>query len=198
MSDMVRRIAVALILVALTAGPAACSSSAERATPTNSTTTSASTSTASTAASTSTAATPSTPAAGSSAPTTIPGPQTGWPGPSLRPDGTVPVAPFNAFVDTSRATWRKSPLRTSVEFLQLDDTAALTTTVRVTTNPDSLQQAEVIVTADGLLDDSVRATRFELQLARRSDASWRLTSARWSQKCQPNRGHQDFTPALCV
>ncbi|MDQ1447235.1 MAG: D-methionine transport system substrate-binding protein [Actinomycetota bacterium] len=197
MSDMVRRIAVALILVALTVGPAACSSSAEQTTPTNSTTTS-STAGASTAASTSTGATPSTPAAASSAPTTIPGPQTGWPGPTLRPDGTVPIAPFNAFVDTSRATWRESPLRTSVEFLQLDDTGARTTTLRVTTNPDSLQQAEVIVTADGLLDDSVHATRFEVQLARRSDASWRLTSARWSQKCQPNRGHQDFTPALCV
>ncbi|MDQ1457645.1 MAG: hypothetical protein QOH28_3265, partial [Actinomycetota bacterium] len=134
MSDMVRRIAVALILVALTAGPAACSSSAEQTTPSKTTTTS-STAGASTAASTSTGATPSTPAAGSSAPTTTPGPQTGWPGPSLRPDGTVPIAPFNAFVDTTRATWRQSPLRTSVEFLQLDDTAARTTTVRVTTNP---------------------------------------------------------------
>jgi hypothetical protein len=196
MSDVVRRIAVPLTLVALTVGPVACSSSAEQATPTNSTTTS-STAGATTAVSTSTA-TPSTPAAGSSAPTTIPGPPTGWPGPSLQPDGTVPIASFNAFVDTSRATWRQSPLRTSVEFLQLDDTAARTTSLRVTTNPDSLQQAEVIVTADGLLDDSVHATRFEVQLARRSDASWRLTSARWSQKCQPNRGHQDFTPALCV
>ena len=196
MSDVVRRIAVPLTLVALAAGTAACSSSAEQATPTNSTTTS-STAGASTAVSKSTA-TPSTLAAGASGPTTIPGPQTDWPGPSLRPDGTVPIAAFNAFVDTSRATWRQSPLRTSVEFLHLDDTNALTTTVRATTNPDSPHQADVTVTADGLLDDSVRATRFEMQLARRSDASWRLTSARWSQKCQPNRGHQDFTPALCV
>ncbi len=195
MSDVGRRIAVVLLLAAVMVGPAACSSSAEQATPANSTTTT-STAAASPAASTSTATTP--PAASSSTPTTIPGPQTGWPGPSLRADGTVPVAAFNAFVDTSRATWRQSPLRTSVEFLQLDDTTAVTTTVRVTTNPDSLRQADVVVTADGLLDDSVRGTRFEVHLTRRSDTSWRLTSARWSQQCQPNRGHQDFTPALCV
>ncbi len=195
MSDVVRRIAV--VLVALAAGPAACSSRAEQATPANSTTTS-STAAASTAVSTRTATTRATSAAGSSAQTTIPGQQTDWPGPSPGADGTVPIAAFNAFVDTSRATWTQSPLRTSVEFLQLDDTTAFTTTVRVTTNPDAPHQADVVVTADGLLDDSVRATRFEVQLARRSDTSWRLTSARWSQQCQPNRGHQDFTPALCV
>ena len=108
MSDVVRRIAVPLTLVALAAGTA-CSSNAEQATPTYSTTTS-STVGASTAASKSTA-TPSTPAAGPSVRTTIPGPQTDWPGPSLRPDGTVPIAAFNAFVDTSQATWTQSPLR---------------------------------------------------------------------------------------
>jgi hypothetical protein len=68
----------------------------------------------------------------------------------------------------------------------------------VTTNPESVDQADVVVTLDGLLDDSVRATRFDVHLTRQSDQSWRIDSARWSQQCQPNRGHQDFTPALCV
>jgi hypothetical protein len=197
MSDLARRIAVILLLVALTAVPAACSSSAEKATPANTTTTS-STAAASTSASASTATMPSTPRTGSSGQTTTPGPPTSWTGPSRRADGAVPVAAFNALLDTNHATWTRSPLRTSVEFLQLDDTTAFTTTVRVTTNPDARDRADVIVTADGLLDDSVRATRFEVHLARRNDASWRLTSARWSQQCQPNRGHQDFTPELCV
>jgi hypothetical protein len=197
MSDMMRRTAVVLLLVAFAAVPAACSSSAKQAAPANTTTTS-STIPASTAASARTSTTPSTPAPGSSARTTTPGPETGWPGPAPRPDGVVPVAAFNAFLDTNHATWTRSPLRTSVEFLQLDDTTAFTTTVRVTTNPDAREQADVVATPDGLLDDSVHATRFEVHLTRRSDASWRLTSARWSQQCQLNRGHQDFTPELCV
>ena len=110
----------------------------------------------------------------------------------------MPVAAFNALLPASNAAWTHSPLRTAVEFLQLDDTTVRTTTVQATTNPDSRQEADVVVTADGLLDDSVRATRSELHLARQRDASWRLVSARWSQQCQPNRGHQDFTPELCV
>jgi hypothetical protein len=114
------------------------------------------------------------------------------------PDGSVPVAEFNALLDESRPGWAQSPLRTAIEFVQLDGTSASTTTVRVSTTPESPQEAEVIATADGLLDDSVHATRFDLHLARRSDQSWRLVSAEWSQQCQPNRGHQDFTPALCI
>ena len=110
----------------------------------------------------------------------------------------MPVAAFNALLEASNAAWTHSPLRITVEFLQFDDTTVRITTVRATTNPDSRREAAVVVTSDGLPDDSVRATRSEVHLARQSDASWRLTSARWSQQCQPNRGHQDFTPELCV
>src|SRR5258707_5863412 len=99
----------------------------------------------------------------------------------------MPVAAFNALLEASNAAWRHSPLRTAVEFLQFDDTTVGVTTARVTTNPDSRQEAAVVVTGDWLLDDSVRATRSEIHLARQSDASWRLVSARWSQQCQPNR-----------
>jgi len=197
MSDMVRRIDVVLFLATLAIVSEGCSSSAKTAAPANTTTTS-STKPISTSASVRTSTTPSTPAPGSSARTTTPGPQTSWTRPSLRPDGTIPVAAFNALLETSLAAWARSPLRASVEFLRVDDTNAFTTTVRVTTNPDARAQADVVVTADGLPDDSVHATRFAVHLTRRADETWRLTSARWSQQCQPNRGHQDFTPAPCV
>ena len=198
MSDRVRRIEVFLLLATLATVSAACSSSAKTAAPADTTTTTSATIPVSTTASVRTSTTRSTPAPGSSARTTTPGPLTGWTRPSLRPDGTIPVAAFNALLETNHDSWARSPLRISAEFLQVDDTNAFTTTVRVTTNPDARERADVVVTADGLPDDSIHATRFEVQLARRSDATWRLTSARWSQQCQPNRGHQAFTPELCV
>jgi hypothetical protein len=34
-------------------------------------------------------------------------------------------------------------------------------------------------------------------LERAGDGTWRLRSARSLQRCQPNRGHQEFSTKLC-
>src|ERR1700694_5891394 len=144
----------AALFVVLAVGTAACGSSTKKTTP-------------------GTASTTSSTAAASTIPATTLGTTTGWTRPSLGLDGSIPVGAFNALLNTNHSSWTHSPLRISVEFLQLDDTAAFTTTVRVSTNPDSLHETDVIVTAAGLLDDSVRASRFDVHLARQSDKSWR-------------------------
>jgi len=50
---------------------------------------------------------------------------------------------------------------------------------------------------DRVLDDSVRAKRYELDFVQVGDKV-RLRAARWTQQCWPGRGHQDFSIELCV
>ena len=50
----------------------------------------------------------------------------------------------------------------------------------------------------GLLDDSVRSQRYRLELSRREDGTWTIESASWAQRCHEGRGHQDFSPELCL
>jgi hypothetical protein len=53
------------------------------------------------------------------------------------------------------------------------------------------------VLLDGLGDDSVRAERWTLEFEPDGE-SYLLTSAQWATRCQPGRGHQDFSPDDCV
>lgn len=119
--------------------------------------------------------------------------------PDFEPSGSVPVDEFNAYLESADPSWARSPLRTVLEFLSLDDPGARTTTVVMETDsPEGGDRAVVTVTEDGLADDSVRALRFVLEVERRADGSWRLLSAEWSQRCWDGRGHQDFTPEFCI
>ena len=55
----------------------------------------------------------------------------------------------------------------------------------------------VIATYEGLMDDSISAERKEA-VATYSGGVWTLGTASTTHKCQPNRGHQDFSSELCV
>lgn len=119
--------------------------------------------------------------------------------PTLESSGAIPVDEFNAYLESTEPPWATSPLRASLEFLRLDEPVALTTSVVMETHPpEGGDEAEVTVTKDGLADDSIAALRYVLEFERRADGSWRLRAAAWTQRCQPGRGHQDFTPELCV
>jgi hypothetical protein len=56
---------------------------------------------------------------------------------------------------------------------------------------------EVVAIADGFLDDSVRGERFDLSLERVADETWRVTAAKASWRCWPERGHEDFGTVPC-
>lgn len=119
--------------------------------------------------------------------------------PTLEPSGHIPVDEFNAYLESTGPPWATSPLRASLEFLRLDEPVALTTSVVMKTQlPEGGDQAVVRVTMDRLADDSIRAVRYVLEFERQADGGWRLQSASWAQRCQAGRGHQDFTPELCV
>jgi hypothetical protein len=174
----------ALALLTLAAlGVTACGSS-NKATPPTST---AATSTSTTAAATTTTI---------AATTTSAPPITNSIVPVRNPDGTMPIAAFNTWLATAHPTVAQDPARIAGEFLQLADSEAAS--VDVSTSRISAQRTDVVVTESALPDDSVHAIRSNLRLALQPDQTWRLVTATWSQQCQPNRGHQNFTTAVCI
>jgi hypothetical protein len=112
--------------------------------------------------------------------------------------GTLPVGEFNDFVAEERPAFATSALRTAVEFAHAGDGDAATTSVVAFEGPEgNASEASVVVTREGLADDSVRALRYVIALERAGDGTWRLRSARSLQRCQPERGHQEFSTKLC-
>jgi hypothetical protein len=114
-------------------------------------------------------------------------------------DGALPVEQFNDFVEEARPAFAVSALRTAIEFAHADQGQAATTSVLASEGPEGgANEASVTVTRDGLADDSVRAVRYVIELERGDNGTWRLRSAQRVQRCQPERGHQDFSPQLCT
>jgi hypothetical protein len=120
-----------------------------------------------------------------------------WNRPQARPDGTLPVSAFNDFLAGDGQEFARSPIEAVTKFLRLDNTSASVTTVRATSPGEVRNFSEAGVTLEGLLDDSVRAVRYTLELQRDAGGMWHLRAADWAQQCQPGRGHQDFSPKLC-
>jgi hypothetical protein len=119
-----------------------------------------------------------------------------WPGPPApTAGGRLPVAGFNRFLD-GRPQLARSALKAGIEFARLDRAQARTTSATARTGPEGAPPTVVAVTADGLLDDSVRTERYTLVFRKRG-AGWRLASARVAWRCWRGRGHTQFSPALC-
>lgn len=121
-----------------------------------------------------------------------------WSGPP-RPDesGHIPVEGFNRFL-SRHPDLARSPVRATIEFVRLKDPSALTTTVRAEASRlENPQEVRVTLTQDGLPDDSIRAVRYVLEF-KRAGQRWELESARRTQRCQPGRGHQRFSPKPCL
>jgi|SRR5688572_9338858 len=120
-----------------------------------------------------------------------------WNGPP-RPDesGHIAVEGFNGFLSRHPDVAR-SPVRAAIEFVRLKDPTALTTTVRSRSSQlENPREVRVMLTEDGLPDDSIRAVRHVLEF-KRTGRRWKLESARRTQRCQPRRGHQQFSPRPC-
>ena len=120
-----------------------------------------------------------------------------WSGPPA-PDesGAIVVDGFNTFL-SNHSDLARSPIRAATEFVRLKDPNALTTRVLAEASElENPSEVRVLLTEDGLADDSVRAVRYVLVFSR-TDRRWRLQSARRVQRCQQGRGHQRFSPRPC-
>jgi hypothetical protein len=129
--------------------------------------------------------------------TAPPGTWEGLPEP-LPADGTLPVDAFNAYAENAEESWERDLAATVDEFVGRDEIEAPNVSFQAVSGPEGGGPTSATLTLDGLLDDSVRARRYDLTLSRRQDGTWRIDSASWAQRCQEGRGHQSFTPARCV
>lgn len=121
-----------------------------------------------------------------------------WAGPpDPEPDGTVAVEDFAAHQEEVDEAWEGSAAMSAAEFLRLDERTATRTGIEETASAEGTGPETVVVTLDGLLDDSVRAERWTLVFEPDGD-TFTLTSAQWSQRCHPGRGHQDHAATPCV
>jgi hypothetical protein len=122
-----------------------------------------------------------------------------WPGPpKANANGSVEFAGFNEFLAGDGKEFAKSPITAVTEFLALDETSAAVTTLRATSPGEVRNFSEVSATLDGLLDDSVRAARYTVEMQRNDANEWRVRAVDWAQQCQQGRGHQEFSPQPCV
>ena len=119
--------------------------------------------------------------------------------PEAEADGGIAVEGFNNYLETTRPAFASSSLRTAIEFTNTGEGQASVTTVVAEEGPEGGgDDASVTLTREGLADDSVRAVRYVVELERGDEGTWRLRSAQRLQRCQPERGHQDFSPQLCT
>ena len=127
------------------------------------------------------------------------------PAPSLPPrlpfplpeDGTLPVDDFNAYTESVDYPWERSISAVTEAFVEAGAGEAVRRTFVSTSSDEEGTSATATLTL-GLLDDSVRSQRYRLQLTRREDGTWTIESASWAQRCHEGRGHQDFSPELCL
>jgi hypothetical protein len=88
-----------------------------------------------------------------------------------------------------------APRAVAATFLQIDlDQPGVS--VSGSTEPYPAPQVLTITTP--LADDSIAEVRYQLVLGVTDSGPYQVTSAGWTQRCQPNRGHQDFSTELCV
>lgn len=121
-----------------------------------------------------------------------------WGGPP-KPEagGVVSVDGFAAYQREVDEHWERSATMAAAEFLRLDERTAVRTTIDGKASAEGTGPQSVVVTLDGLLDDSIRAERWTLGFDE-TDGVYTLTAALREQRCQPGRGHQDFSADECV
>jgi len=126
------------------------------------------------------------------------GDEASWSGPpDPATDGTVAVDDFAAYQEDVDEPWEGSAAMAAAEFLRLDERTAARTSIEGMASAEGTGPETVVVTLDGLLDDSIRAGRWTLMFEPDGE-TYRLTEAKWAQRCQPGRGHQQFSPEPCV
>jgi hypothetical protein len=121
-----------------------------------------------------------------------------WPGPpEPAADGSASVEEFADYRADVDERWEASAELIAAEFLRLDERTAVRTTIAGVGVGEGEGPRTVVVTFDGLLDDSVRAERWTL-VFQPDGESYALESAVRTFRCHPGRGHEDFAPEPCV
>ena len=121
-----------------------------------------------------------------------------WGGP---PDagvgGVVSTDGFATYQREVDEDWERSAALASGVFLRLDERKAVHTTIDAEAGPEGTGSQTVVVTLDGIPDDSVQAERWRLGFDEEGDG-YALTAALREVRCRAGRGHEDFAAELCA
>ena len=122
-----------------------------------------------------------------------------WGGPpEAAPGGAVSAQGFAGFQQEVDEEWERSPAMAAGVFLRLDERKAQRVTIDAEAGPEGGGGQTVVVTLDGLADDSVRTERWTLGFEEAEDGIYTLTGALREFRCHEGRGHQDFAGEACT
>ncbi len=122
-----------------------------------------------------------------------------WGGPpDAEAGGAVSTQGFSSFQQEVDEEWERSPALAAGVFLRLDERKAVRTTIAAKAGPEGGGGQTVIVTLDGLADDSVRTERWTLGFEEADDGVYALTGALRELRCHEGRGHEDFAGEACT
>lgn len=106
---------------------------------------------------------------------------------------------FNKIVLSASANgeeWTVDPVLVSLKFIAPSE--GMTQTIeRSYDNPESPKIAQVTITNEKLMDDSVMGIRYKLVLNRNENGSWVIDSSGKAIKCWKGRGHPDYSKEPC-
>jgi hypothetical protein len=122
-----------------------------------------------------------------------------WGGPpDAAAGGAVSAEGFADFQQQVDEGWERSPAMAAGVFLRLDERKAARTTIAAEAGPEGGGDQIVVVTLDGIPDDSVRTERWTLGFEEAPDGVYALTGALRELRCREGRGHQEFAGEICV
>jgi hypothetical protein len=122
-----------------------------------------------------------------------------WGGPpAAEPGGVVSTEGFSGFQQDVDEDWERSPAMAAAVFLRLDERRAVRTTIDAKAGPEGGGDQIVVVTLDGISDDSVRTERWTLGFEEAADGVYALTGALRELRCHEGRGHQEFAGEVCI
>jgi len=119
-----------------------------------------------------------------------------WQGPrNLQPDDPTLLTPGLAeFLDANDPWWEHDLVGFANAVAGAPSWPGERRSIRI--DLDGSPQA--VVTREGLGDDSVAATQLRFFFADIGATDLRVDRIEWAQRCQPDRGHQDFQPTACI
>ena len=122
-----------------------------------------------------------------------------WAGPpDAATGGAVSTEGFSGFQQEVDEDWERSPAMAAAVFLRLDERKAVRMTIDAKAGPEGGGGQTVVVTLDGIPDDSVRTERWTLGFEEAADGVYALTGALRELRCHEGRGHQDFAGEVCL
>ncbi|MET0560354.1 MAG: hypothetical protein ABW012_01865 [Gaiellaceae bacterium] len=122
-----------------------------------------------------------------------------WAGPpDAATGGAVSTDGFSGFQQEVDEDWERSPAMAAAVFLRLDERKAVRSTIDAKAGPEGGGGQTVVVTLDGVPDDSVRSERWTLGFEEAADGVYALTGALRELRCHEGRGHQDFAGEVCL